>query len=470
MAKLFRIGLSGLALVVLWVHTGLAQDGHALSLQECIEIALKNNSDFKTANYQVDRAGANVLGSYSAILPRISASLNSNRSIIGQTVNLRNIPVVDPETGQTVIDPETGQPVVDQVESTSPSRSFNRHQMSISYNQTLFDFGRSFSQIKQAKAGFESASEGLQSTRHAVIATVKQRYLELLKAIKLEQEYREAVERSKEQLDRTQSMYEIGSVAQIDVYKQEVALGTDQINLINQRNIVDIARGNLNVAMGRDPETPIEIKDLDVLPSPPDFTLQDAMRIAVENNPDLRRFEFDMKSAEYGRKAAKGRYLPSIGLSLVYSRDNEKLRRVYGEFDKNFFIQVGASFDLNIFNGLADKAEVGRQTANYSIARENWLNRKRTLELEVKQAYLNLKASLEISKINEKNVRAAEEDFRLAQERYRVGAGTLLEVTDSQVSLTRARVNLVRTKYDAIIARAQLEAAMGVIDEELQKN
>jgi outer membrane protein TolC len=172
-----------------------------------------------------------------------------------------------------------------------------------------------------------------------------------------------------------------------------------------------------------------------------------------------------MNSAEHGRKAAKGRYWPTIGVSAQYSRDNQDFNRVYGDFNENYFVSFGASLDFNIFNGLSDKAEVSRQSATYSIAKESYINRQRTLRLEVKQAFLNLKAYQEITVINERNLRAAEEDFRLAHERYRVGAGTQLEVTDAQVSLTRARVNLVNAKYDALIARAQLESAMGKIAE-----
>jgi len=466
MIQFFRISFFCVVMSLVSWHAAFGQNGKALTLEECIELALKHNSTFKTAVYQVDRSGADVTAAYSAILPRVGASLSSSRARIGQTVNLQNIPVVDPATGQPIVDPETGQPVVDRVQSTSPGRTFDNHSISVSYNQTLWDFGRSFNAIKQAKASFEAASHSLTASRQNVISTVYQRYLELLKATKLQQEYELAVKRSKEQLSRTQSMYEIGSIAQIDVFRQEVTLGNDEINLINQQNVVDVARGNLNVAMGRDPETPITIAEVALEVDPPRLSLSEAIGIAEANNPDLRRFEYEMQSAEFGRKAAKSKFMPSIGINAVYSRDNDQFSRVYGEFDKNFFVRIGATLDFNIFNGLADKAAVSRQSATYSIARENHLNRRRTLQLEVKQAYLNLKAAYKITAINERNLRAAEEDFRLAQERYRVGAGTSLEVTEAQVSLTRARVNLVRTKYDALIAQAKLQAAMGTIAQQ----
>jgi len=454
-----------------------AQNGsQPLTLEECINIALKKNSTLKTASYEVDRAGANVKASYSNVLPRITSTFQSGRSTVGQTTNLVSSQVFDfatvvDTTGEPIdiavprVDPQTGQFIIDREERTSPTRSFWGHSMTLSYSQTLFDFGRSWNLIRQAKASFNSSSNDLTAARLEVYSSVKERYFELLKAVKLQEEYRLAVERSKEQLQRTQSMYEIGSVAQIDVYKQEVTLGQDEINFINQQNIVKIARGNLNVAMGRDPETPIQVVDVEQNQSPLNISLEEAYDIAEKNNPELKSFEYDMEAAEYGRKAAKGRYWPSIGIGATYSRDNEQFNRVYSDFGENFFVNIGARIDLNIFNGFSDYAEVQRQTANYSIAEESWINQKRNIHLQVKQAYLNLQAYREISRINERNLRSAEEDFRLAQERYRVGAGTQLEVTDAQVALTRARVNLVRTKYDAMIAQAQLETAMGVVDD-----
>ncbi|MFQ5864075.1 MAG: TolC family protein [bacterium] len=458
MSKMFKLTVGLVFLIVSSISATYAQNGQALSLEECINLAMKNNSELRTAVYEVDRAGAGVKGSYSGVLPRITTSFQTGRFIQGDRTLLMDVPVGFDSTTNTAI--------FEQTEINQPGAARNSHFARITYSQTLYDFGRSWNAIKQANASYNAWSDNLTSVRHSVYSIVKQRYFELLKAEKLEQEYIEAVERSKEQLKRTQSMYEIGSVAQIDVYKAEVVLATDEINLINQRNIVEIARGNLNVAMGRDPETPIQIIEVETDVKPVRHSLDEAISIAEQNNPDLRRFKNEMNSSEYGMKIAKAAYWPSIGFSVSYSRNNTALNKVYGELGKNFSVTVGAQLDFSIFNGMADRAEVDRQSANYSIAKENWLNRKRNIRLEVKQAYLNLKAWQEISKINERSLRAAEEDFRLAQERYRVGAGTLLEVTDAQVALTRARVTLVSAKYNAMIAQAQLEVAMGMVENE----
>ena len=458
MFRLFKVAVCVLLTLVFTATSSFAQNGKALTLKDCIAIALKSNSQLKTAGYQLDGSGANLKGSYARILPRITASFSSGRFVQGDRTLVTDVPVA--------FDSTTGQTIFRQTEITQEGSSRNSHTARISYNQTLWDFGRSLNAIKQAKASFEASTHSLTSARHDVYTTVKQRYFGLLKAIHLEQEYRLAVDRSKEQLSKTQSMYEIGSVALIEVYMSERTLGQDEISLISHQTIVRIARGNLNVAMGHDPETPLDIADIDVATSPASIQLEEAIAVAEQNNPNLRRFENDMRSFEYGMKVAKSAYWPSLGVSVSYTRNNTEFENVYGNFNQNFSVVFGAQIDFNIFNGFADAAEVSRQSANYSIAHESWVDTKRRLHLEVKQAHLNLNAFHEISVINERNLRAGEEEYRLAQERYRVGAGTQLELTEAQVSLTRARVLLVRAKYDAMIAQAQLEAAMGKVEEE----
>jgi outer membrane protein TolC len=484
MIKRTQIFLS-FAVSLAFLGSAFAQNGEILTLKQCVEIAMKNNSTYKSAAYRVDAAGANVKASYSSVLPRLGMSFGTSRGTVGQTISQQTQIVTGPVTfidqngaPVTPLDPggnptflvaprtdANGQVIIDRTENFQPTRSFYNHSLGLSLNQTLFDFGRSWNSIRQQQAGFDAATEDLRASRLEVHSSVRERYYALIKALRLEAEFREAVERSQHQLSRTKSMYEIGSVAQIDVYRQEVTLGTDQINLINPQNTVEIARGNLNVAMGRDPETSLRIVEVEPTLPPLGVTLNEAFETAVASNPQLQSFEYDMKSAEYGRKVAKNNYFPTLSLGANYSRSNDKLGRVYGALDENYFFNVGLNFSVNIFNGFSDAAEVTMQSANYKIAEENWTSQKRTLYLQVKQAYLNLEAFKQISGINETNLRSAEEEYRLAQERYRVGAGTQLEVTEAQVSLTRARVTLVAAKFDALIAQAQLEAAMGTIEE-----
>ncbi len=436
----------------------LAQQGKKLSLDECIQIALDKNSQLKNAGRDIKLAEADVTKSRSALLPYIDATFSSGKFIQGQRLRKTDVPVG--------IDPETGKILYEQKEIIQSKVERNSHRASVQLTQNLWDWGRSWFQLTQAKLLKQSKELALHDRRNYVIYNVQEKYFELLKAIKLGQVYEEAVKRSEEQLNRTKSMHEIGSVALADVYKAQVALGNDQINLINQRNSILIAKANLNNAMGLDPGSPIEIEDIAIETLSLPYTFDNALEMSLQRNAELKMFELNVKNYSYGRKIAQLAYLPTIGGALTYSRDNEYFNRVYNKkLDENYSATIGLQMDLNIFKGFADKAEVTRQSLSYAKAQEDLTEKKRLLKTDVTQAFNILKANKEIAEINAINLEAANEDLRLAQERYKIGAGTLLEVIDAQYAVTQARSTWVTARYNYQIALAYLKSLMNALEE-----
>ena len=90
---------------------------------------------------------------------------------------------------------------------------------------------------------------------------------------------------------------------------------------------------------------------------------------------------------------------------------------------------------------------------------------KRQIALDVKQSLLNLERDRKKIAAQQEAVKAAEEDFRLAEERYNFGAGTILERLDAQERLFRSRNQHINAVYDYQKRLADLEAALGGIEE-----
>ncbi len=432
-----------------------SQETKKLSLKDCIEVALKNNSQLHNGEKDVQLANADFATARSYILPNISSSFYAGRSIDGDQTRI----------GRVQLEDSLGRKYFVQQEYLIEGSERNDYYFRAQLTQNLWDWGRSIYTIKQAKLGQKSTKLSLLSIQNTVIFNVKQRYFELLKAIKLGEVYDEAVKRSEEQLKRTEIMQQIGSVALADVYKAKVTLGNDQINLITQKNLITEAEANLNHALGLDPASPIRIEEGEDTFTTTKYTMEDALTISSEKNPDLKNYELNIQNYNYEKRKAKLAFLPTINGSATYSRYNELFERVYNGLNQNYSVAVGAQIDLNIFRGFADKTEVQRQSLNYSKAKEDYNERKRMLKAQVIQAYLSLKAYKEISEINDTNLVSAEEDLRLAQESYKIGSGTLLELIDAQLAVTQARSTLVRAKYDTQIALAYLESLMGVLEE-----
>ena len=445
------------AVALFAANSVFAQNGRPLTLDECVGIALNDNSTLRNAERRAQIAGTNVMTARASILPSINSTLQSGKIRQGDRTLLGDVPVgLDPNTGQVLYQRRT---------ITQPGYSSNSNSAQINASLLLFDFGASWNRIRQANAAEDASTKTYQSIKQNTILLVHQRYFGYLKELQLLGVDEEAAKSSEEQLKRTETMYEIGSVAQGDVFRARTQHGQDRISLIMQKNLVTNARYLLNVAMGRPADAELSVVDIEEEPQFRDYNLEEVIKVAVEKNPELQSVQHEMKRAQIGRRVAMSAFLPSFSVGGTYSRSHNEFDRVYSDFGKNWFGSVGLSMRLNLFNGFADQANVERETLNYRIAEEDYQNRLRNLRLEAEQALLSLEAWKEITAINKDNLASAQEDLRLAQERYRVGAGTLLDIINAQVNVTRAKSTLVRAKYDSKIAHAQLRATMGTLGQ-----
>ncbi len=456
MSSNLRVSILSLCFLLL-VSSVFAQTSRPLTLEECVGIALRENSTLRNAERRKQIAGTNVIAARAGLLPRTDVSLSSGRIQQGDRTLLDDVPVgVDPNTGEVVYERRT---------ITQPGYSSNSNSASVNVNQLLFDFGATWSRIKQANAAEDASTKTFESTKQSTILLVNQRYLGYLKELQLLKVNEEAVKTSEEQLKRTESMFEIGSVAQGDVFRARTTNGNDRISLITQQNQVANARGLLNVAMARPTDAALEIVDIEEVPAVREYKLDEVVQVAVEKNPELQSYKYEMKRASYGKHVARTAFLPSFSVRGSYQRSHNEFDRVYSDFSKNWFGSIGLGMSLNLFNGFADQAELERESLNYRIAEEDHQNRLRSLRLEAEQALLSLQAWKEVTAINSENLLSAQEDLRLAQERYRVGAGTLLDIITAQSNLTRARSTFIRAKYDSMIAYAYLQSVMGTLGQ-----
>ncbi len=426
---------------------------NALTLDDCINIALESNSTLRINRSLNQMAEEDVLGSYNGILPTLTLSASSGRFEAGKATDLRDVPIGFDSTGQAIIR---------RIEITQPGFTVNFNNLDLSLNQNLFDGGEWWNRIKYRKSQMMVSELNLKKVTFDVVLSVQESYYDLLKQQKLLEVYELAVQRSRDQLDKTQKMYELGSVAKVDVFRSKVNLGNDRIQLLTQKNAVLNSKNQLNLAMGREPGTPISIKpDLDLKPAY--SNIESLIDNALHRNPALLKDQQTIESEDINVSRAYSSLYPNVGAFARYSRSNEQLSRVYGTFDKNWSFSFGLSLSVNLFNGFQDKVNIQKQKLQLKNTRETYESNRRSLISNITQLADNYNAYLDIIEINEENLEAAKEEYRLAEERYRIGSGTALEVREAQVNLTRAEQTLVAAQYNARITQAQLEHKLGTI-------
>ena len=442
-----------LLIVIMSVAVVSAQTA-PLSLQECIEIALSKNPNLVRAMNDNESADEEVLSSYSGILPAINLSASSGRAEAGPREVEGDVPIG--------IDPETGDVLYERRIITQEGYITDFNNFGVSVNQNLFDGGEWWKAIEYAKSQKRASDYDLEAITNTTVRNVQESFFNVLKQQKLFEVYTLAVQRSQDNLDKTQKMFELGAVAKVDVFRARVELGNDRINLLLQESAITTAKQNLNLVMGRDPESPIEVAHQFDLPSGYP-SIDDLVSQALAQNPDLKAAEEDLNSMDIMVSRSWAYVWPSLGIFYNYNRSNQGIERVYSGWDKNWNQNWGLSLRLNIFNGFNDKVRIQQSKLAFRNARESYEEIKRNLRSSVSILAEQYNYYLEIIDINEANLEAAQEEFRLAEERYRIGSGTALEVTTARENLTRAEEVLVGAKYNARMTLADIEQKLGII-------
>ena len=422
---------------------GATGAGEQYTLERCIQIALANNPQIEIARKGVEVQQANLFSAYTGVMPQVNATVvNANRTTSGDSPLL-----------------------VDGVEiQVAKGGTRTNYSNNVFMRMDLYNGGRNWNTIRQARQLAESEEFAQNSTENEVIVNVKTSYFGLLRALRLKEVTEEQVRLNEEQLRRSQSMYEIGSVARVDVLQTTAQLGAVRISLRNQENSVLQARATLANVMGIGASEVFDIVDPlegSTLDTAAHMSLQDALRLAELTNPAIRRDEGRIRSATLGTKMARGGLWPTISGTIAYSRSGVRFQDVYGTYDKNWRLSFGLNLSLPILNGTQTYAEISRAQAQQLIAEETLRQTRRTTSLTIGNALLDLETAGEVIGLSNDNIAFSEESLRLAEERYRVGSGTLLDVFTAQEALARAKYELVGAQYDYLIAQAALDGALG---------
>jgi outer membrane protein TolC len=319
--------------------------------------------------------------------------------------------------------------------------------------QLLYSGGRTQGLINQAELDLLRSHERLRRARQAVAFKVAQAFYGLLEAQALLQVQDEAVRQVRAQLEIARKRYEVGTARQLDVLKAEVQLANVQQAQVAAANRVDLARMSLNLAMGRDPETPLAAAPPET-PATEAETEQPAAEV-IPSHPEWVQSQLALRRAEAGLRVARSLGLPEVDLRAAYNLEG-------GAFPpdiENWNVGVGVS--LPLWDSGDRKGAMQQASARTEQSRVLQEALRQRIELDIKQAQVAIRDAQERMRVTALSVEQARQALAVEQERYRVGTGSSTEVIDAQVALTQAGANAVRAEYDHRVALAQLSYAQG---------
>jgi outer membrane protein len=362
------------------------------------------------------------------------------------------------------IDLQTGIQTGEFVSSTTNRRTRSDSTfINLQGRQLLYDFGKTAALVEEARAGSRVAAGELERVRDLVVQNVRQTYFGVLAARRLVGVADAALARSELNLRSAQGFFDVGTKPKSDVTRAEVEVANARVGVIRARNLVRFSETSFANALGLDATVPIEIDD--TLTYEP--VALDPAQLAVEalgNRPELRQAQARLDQARAQLSGARAGYLPdlTLGGTAGYTGDDSFVSTdgVAGvAFNESW--AVTGQLTWNLFQGFFTQNRVKETQALVETARANYDTVELQVRLEVEQAYIAVVEAAERIGATEKAIESARENLRLAQGRYDAGVGTILDLTEAQLSLSNAEADNVRALTDYRIGLAVLDRVVG---------
>lgn len=429
----------------------IAQD--EWTLERCIGYALENNIQIKQSALQQESARLDKTQSLAQLFPNLNASTGFNMNF-----------------GRS-IDPGTNSFVTEQVNS-------NNYRLGSSV--TLFNGLRLLNTFKQSQLDLLAAEYDLQGLSNDVSMNIASGFMQVMFNEELLMVAQEQVDVTAEQLERTQKLVDAGSLPAGNLYDVQAQLASNELQVINAENALSASLLTLKQMLNLDASTQFRIKRPETglpLEGLENRTVGTVYDHALNNWPQIKAREQRLESARKGEQIAFATYTPTLGASgsvstLFSSAYKNRYFDSQGNFveediaygdqlDQNLSQNVGFSLSIPIFNGLQSRTTVKKARLSRINAELQLKDQKNQLYASVQQAYNDANAAKRQFDASEKSVRATEQAFQYAEQRYEVGMMNSLEFNTAANNLTRAKSELLRSKYDYIFKMKVLDFYQG---------
>jgi outer membrane protein len=476
---LSRIGAGcGAVLVSLFVGVGMAQPvlapvgGNRLTVQECVDIALKNNLSIRQGQLTVDN---NTLQLRQARLNQLPAATFQGTQSFSSGRN------IDPFTNAFV------------------QQSISSNNVQLNSSVTIFNGFALRNTIRQNDLTLQASQEELLATRNTVTINVLQAYLNALTGTEQLTIAQRQADVTRAQLARTERLVQAGTLPEANLFDLRATLASNELDIVTAQNTLDLAKVSLLQQMNQPVSSagagpllevvPVEIPDPGL--SPYAATPEQLYETSVVSMPDVRGAELRVRSAGLGVEVARAGLYPILTVSgNLFSQYSSSARaRVtatgqtsqqltpyfvtdptgaqtpiytavpvtttssFGYFDQlsnNLNRSLSLSLRVPIFQGYLSRNRVTTARIQQQNAELNGQNIRLQLRQQIETAYTNMRAAANRYRATLAQVTALERAFQAAESRLNAGASNGTDYAIAKNNLDRARAGLIQAKYDYV--------------------
>ncbi|XHR28490.1 MAG: TolC family protein [Chthoniobacteraceae bacterium] len=450
-----------------------------LTLDEAVQIAVRQNPDILKAKAEIERARGQIIEVRAQMLPQVVITGNyqqqdrrliegSSSSTTGSTAMVANTPTPTPRptpgpSPSPGVTP-TPTPVPSPTVAPTPSSFYQDKswQVNIQASQLLYAGGQVTAGIKMAKLTRDADCFRLEDSVQTVIANVRTQFYNAMVNRELIGVQEEQVALLTREWNEQKARYQVGTVPYFNVLQAEVALENAHPNLTQAHNSYHISQLQLAKTLGYETRCIAASQEpfllIGELNTPcPGRGLSQGLWIARERNPLLQAQRLSISIEVEDIVIQRAGYKPTLSANVGYTIRNRRLSRDLSDTVNGWFFNVQGSWA--IFDGFQTYGRVKQAKARLEQARVNYEDTIQQVELQVQQAWENLLTAQKTIEGGRATIRKAAEALREARERLGVGSGTQLDVLNATFQLAQARTTELQARGTYNSALAEFDRA-----------
>ena len=391
-----------------------------LSLRDAETQALENHPQVLAAQDAVSEANQHVIETRSAYYPAVSGDLT------GSAGNQQG------RIGAGFL---------------SASRLFDRFAQGITVSQLVTDSGRTPNLVASSRLEAQSSNQTYQATRYDVLVAVNRAYFDALQAQALVQVAQETVRERQTLADQVSTLAKNKLRSDLDAGFADVNLDQAKLLLIRSQDRLQSAFAELTRTMGSEQAMTYNLVEEAMPPTLP-ADPQSLVADAVKNRPELESLRLSQQAAQRFEQAERELSYPTVTLAgvggFIPLINQELAPRVI----PNEYAGAAVNVEIPIFNGHLFKAR--REAARYRTlqADQKLRDMQERITRDVRTAWASALTAYQRLDVAARLLKEASLALDLAQERYNLGLGSIVELTQAQLSQTQAEIENLSAKYD----------------------
>ena len=420
--------------------TNLQAQDSSFTLKQSLDLAIKQNLDIQIAQSDLEIATINNNWGNAGALPVVTGNIGNSEARTNINQKLAN--------GSSI-------------ERNNVANSSINANIGVSWR--VFNGFR----IRATKNRFDVLEKmgemAVKQQIDQIIFNVTNVYYNLVRLNKQIKATKAIIELSKERLKIAETRFNVGSGAKTDMLQAGIDLNAQLVNLNRILNQVENTKAGMNALLQRNPNTPFHTSDNDFAIVKIDFN--NLMQKLESQNNLLQISAQEKINLLNERKIINSQRLPSITLNTSTVLNRSKSTAGFFLTNQTFGPNIGLAVGVPIFNGNVNKTQLKVNEIQVKQQANQQENLKTNLQRDLLIAYQDYLNAIENAKIEENNVKLAEENNMISTERFRKLQSNSIELRQAQLSLIEAQDRFIDAQFQAQIAVSTLLFISGEISK-----